>query len=99
MTTKNSNRKALNRMFWIGMIPILIVLLISLLGIGAYISTHGTSQPVEDKPVRDTVVVEKEVIRYRDTFIPPAPRKERKPEIVVPPPTKVLDANTPDTTK
>ena len=88
----------MNRMFWIGMMPILIVLFLSLAGIGAYVSTH-TIQPAEDKPVRDTVVVEKEVIRYRDTFTPPAPRKERKPEIVVPAPTKVLDANTPDTTK
>ena len=85
-------------MFWIGMIPILVILFLSMAGTLAYVSSHTINEPVE-KPLRDTVVVEKEVIRYRDTFIPPVTRKERKPEIVVPPPTKVLDANTPDTTK
>ena len=85
-------------MFWIGMIPILAILFLSMAGTLAYVSSHTINEPVE-KPLRDTVVVEKEVIRYRDTFIPPVTRKERKPETIVQSTPQVQPANTPDTSK
>lgn len=87
---KTNNRKTLNRVFWIGVIPFLIIGILSVVGVFAYVSqrTHDFEEVVE-KPIRDTVVVEKEVIRYIDTqpkttYIPKPRVEQIKPVIDTP---------------
>lgn len=74
----NNNRKTMNRMFWMGLTPFLVIFVIASGATVALVGKRNAATEVEVIP-KDTVIVEKEVIRYIDTQ--PKPTYVPKPRI------------------
>ena len=90
----SNNKKTLRYAFWLGMLPIGVVVVMVLTIGGTMLYSSSKSVEVVEKPITDTVVVEKEVIRYIDTPRPTPRPVEAKATVVKP----VATPQTTDTT-